>query len=142
MSLNSIVIIPARLGSSRFPGKPLALIEGQTMISRVYNNSIKSRLSTTTVVATPDPEIYDHITSDGGRAILTSHTHTRASDRCAEALLKAEQEDSIRYHSIVMVQGDEPLVHHSQIDSTINFLSSSSPNTVTNLLADSLIRTT
>ena len=79
MSLNSIVIIPARLGSSRFPGKPLALIEGQTMISRVYNNSIKSRLSTTTVVATPIPK-FTTTSPDGGRAILASHTHTRASD--------------------------------------------------------------
>ena len=102
MSLNSIVIIPARLGSSRFPGKPLALIEGQTMISRVYNNSIKSRLSTTTVVATPDPEI---LTTSLPMAVVqfSLPTPTRASDRCAEALL-AEREDSIRYHSIVMVR--------------------------------------
>ena len=72
MTVNSIVIIPARLGSSRFPGKPMALIDGQTMISRVYSNSIKSRLSTTTIVATPDNDIYQHIISIGGRSILTS----------------------------------------------------------------------
>ncbi len=133
MTPNSIVIIPARLGSSRFPGKPLALINGETMISRVYRNSTKSRLSTTTIVATPDYDIYQHIISIGGRSILTSPNHTRASDRCAEALVKVQEEDSLHYGTVVMVQGDEPLIHHSQIDSTIDFLASAPPNTVTNL---------
>ena len=91
MTINSIVIIPARLGSSRFPGKPLALIDGESMISRVYSNSIKSRLSTTTIVATPDNDIHEHIISIGGRSVLTSSHHTRASDRCAEALLTVKK---------------------------------------------------
>ena len=89
--MNKIIIIPARMGSSRFPGKPLKRIKGISMIERVYKNSSVSELVTTTYVATCDKEIYQHVKKFGGNVVMTSKKHKRASDRCAEALLKIEK---------------------------------------------------
>ena len=86
-----LLLIPARMGSSRFPGKPLAKISGISMIRRVYINSIKSKLITDAYVATCDNSIYKHMKAINGNVIMTSKKHERASDRCAEALLKIEK---------------------------------------------------
>jgi len=81
--MNIISIIPARMGSSRFPGKPMAEILGKPMIGHVYDNVKKNQLIADVAVATCDDEIYHYIESIGGRAIMTSSEHERASDRCA-----------------------------------------------------------
>ena len=114
-----LALIPARMGSSRFPGKPLAKILGKPMIGHVYERGSKSHLLNMTAVATCDKEIFDYIQSIGGNAVMTADTHERASDRCAEALLKLESEYQIRYDIVVMVQGDEPMTHPNMINEAL-----------------------
>jgi len=113
--MNILALIPARMGSSRFPGKPMAKILGKPMIGHVYERVSSSELLDMTAVATCDKEIYDYIKSIGGNAVMTANTHERASDRCAEALLKLELDNDTRFDIVVMVQGDEPMTHPDMI---------------------------
>jgi 3-deoxy-manno-octulosonate cytidylyltransferase (CMP-KDO synthetase) len=107
------------MASSRFPGKPLAKICGIPMIGHVYKRCKKSSLLTEVYVATCDHEILDYIASIGGKAVMTKNTHERASDRCAEAMLTIESEIGQRIDLMVMIQGDEPLVHPGMIDEAV-----------------------
>ena len=91
MKKKIIGIIPARMESSRFPGKPLKEIHGMPMIGHVYIRSKMCQLLDDVWVATCNPEISDYIESIGGNSIMTANTHERASDRIAEALLKIEK---------------------------------------------------
>ena len=118
--MNKIIIIPARMGSSRFPGKPLKRIKGISMIERVYKNSSVSELVTTTYVATCDKEIYQHVKKFGGNVVMTSKKHKRASDRCAEALLKIEKNLKKKFDIILMIQGDEPMVNKNMIKQVLS----------------------
>ena len=104
-----IAVIPARMASSRFPGKPLAPILGLPMIEHVYRRTAMSTVLDAVYVATCDREIYEVVTAFGGNAIMTAHTHERASDRVAEAV------ESLEGDIIVMVQGDEPMVRAEMI---------------------------
>ena len=113
--MNILALIPARMGSSRFPGKPMALILGKPMIGHVYERVARSPMLAMTAVATCDKEIFDYIESIGGVAVMTSDTYERASDRCAEALTKLEEANRTRYDIVVMVQGDEPMTHPDMI---------------------------
>jgi 3-deoxy-manno-octulosonate cytidylyltransferase (CMP-KDO synthetase) len=117
--MNIIGIIPARMASSRFPNKPMAEILGMPMIGHCYNRSKMSDLLNEVYVATCDREIYDYITSIGGKAVMTADTHERASDRTAEALLKIEKETNSRVDIVVMLQGDEPMITHEMIQSAV-----------------------
>ena len=83
--MNILALIPARMGSSRFPGKPMKKILGKPMIGHVYERVSKCSLLIKTVVATCDQEILEYIESIDGEAVMTSNRHERASDRCAEA---------------------------------------------------------
>lgn len=131
-----IAIIPARMGSSRFPGKPMEPIAGKPMIGHVYENVKKCKLLTEVVVATCDKIIFDYIQSIGGVAIMTSAKHERATDRCAEALKKVEKKLKKNFNLIVMVQGDEPMVNSNMISNSIKpFLVNKKIGTV-NLLSD------
>ena len=105
-------VIPARMGSSRYPGKPLCDIQGLTMIEHVYRRTRMSDAVDETYVATPDPEIRDEVESFGGEAIMTG-SHPRATDRVAEA---AEGLDA---DIVVVMQGDEPLVYPDMLDAAI-----------------------
>jgi len=134
--MNILALIPARLGSSRFPGKPLAPILGKPMISHVYERVIRSPLLSMTAVATCDKEIFDYIVSIGGKAVMTANTHERASDRCAEALLKLEATNNMRYDIVVMVQGDEPIVHPDMIAEAIQPMLKDTSIKVVNLLGE------
>lgn len=113
--MNILALIPARMGSSRFPGKPMAQILGKPMIGHVYENVSKSSLLKMTAVATCDKVIFDYIQSIGGVAVMTSDSYERASDRCAEALVKLEELYNVHYDIVVMVQGDEPMIHPEMI---------------------------
>ena len=117
--LNILALIPARMGSSRFPGKPMAKILGKPMIGHVYEKVSSSNLLNKVVVATCDNEILDYINKTGGEAVMTSNKHERASDRCAEALIILEKKYRTQYDIIVMVQGDEPLVNSSMINEAL-----------------------
>src|SRR5579859_7182234 len=109
MKTNTVALIPARMGSSRFPGKPMALINGKPMIGHVYERVASCALLDSTAVATCDTAIAEYIASIGGRVVMTSDRHERASDRCAQALEILEREDERRFDIVVMVQGDEPM---------------------------------
>jgi 3-deoxy-manno-octulosonate cytidylyltransferase (CMP-KDO synthetase) len=130
-----LALIPARMGSSRFPGKPMAPILGKPMIGHVYDRVRRSSLLDCTAVATCDAEIRDYITSIGGTAVMTDDRHERASDRCAEALQIIEQQRGVRYDIVVMVQGDEPMTHPDMIEEAVRPLLDEPDTKVVNLIA-------
>lgn len=111
--MRTIAVIPARMGSSRFPGKPLASLLGRPMIEHIYKRVAMSRSLDATYIATCDEEIREAAERFGAPVIMTASTHERASDRVAEA---AAQVDA---GLIVMVQGDEPMTHPDMIDTAI-----------------------
>jgi len=131
-----LTIIPARMGSSRFPGKPLEKILGKSMIGHVYDRVKQCDIVVKTVVATCDNAIKDYIESIGGEAVMTSDRHERASDRCAEALEILEELDGNQYDIVVMVQGDEPMIHPDMITEAVTPMLDSQDILVTNLLAN------
>lgn len=105
--MKTYIIIPARYQSTRFPGKPLAMIAGKPMIQWVYEAAIKTEGISGTYVATDDSRIFDAVKRFGGIPIMTSETHTCGTDRireCAEDL--GIEGDDI----IINLQGDEPLI--------------------------------
>lgn len=110
------IVIPARLGSSRFPGKPLATIRGIPMIERVYRNAAGAAGVDVTVVATCDREIAEVIHHSGGSAVMTGAHHQRATERTAEAVQLMETERGREFDIVVMLQGDEPLVSADQLN--------------------------
>jgi 3-deoxy-manno-octulosonate cytidylyltransferase (CMP-KDO synthetase) len=107
-------IIPARYASSRFPGKPLALIGDKTMIQRVYEQASKSL--ELVWVATDDKRIFDKVISFGGRAVMTSSNHISGTDRCAEAVTLINAETDHKIEIVINIQGDEPFIKPEQID--------------------------
>jgi 3-deoxy-manno-octulosonate cytidylyltransferase (CMP-KDO synthetase) len=129
-----IALIPARMGSSRFPGKPLAPLLGKPMIGHVYERVARNPRLTAVVVATCDTEIFDYVESIGGRAVMTGSHHERASDRCAEALRSVEKEDGLIYDIVVMVQGDEPMIHPDMISEAVDPMIRDPSLSVVNLL--------
>lgn len=100
-----IAIIPARMASTRFPGKPLADICGLPMIEHVRRRVLLSPSVKEAVVATCDNEIYDVVTNNGGKAVMTSSSHERCTDRVAEA------SKEVKSDIVINVQGDEPMVN-------------------------------
>ena len=134
--MNILALIPARMGSSRFPGKPMAKIINKPMIGHVYERVVKCNLLTKVAVATCDKEIAEYINSIGGHAVMTSNKHERASDRCSEALGYLEKQDGIQYDIVVMVQGDEPMTHSNMITEAVTPMLDDSEILVTNLLGD------
>ncbi|MDP9048697.1 MAG: 3-deoxy-manno-octulosonate cytidylyltransferase [Bacteroidota bacterium] len=105
-----IGIIPARMAATRFPNKPMAPILGLPMIGHCYLRSKLCSLMDEVYVATCDTVIFDYIESIGGKAIMTSDVHERATERTAEALLNIEAARNTQFDLVVMIQGDEPLV--------------------------------
>lgn len=106
-----IGIIPARYASTRFPGKPLAMLGGKTVIQRVYEKVTETL--DTAYVATDDDRIFDHVKSWGGNVVMTSPNHKSGTDRIEEAIEKIGGD----YDVIINIQGDEPFIAKSQIES-------------------------
>jgi 3-deoxy-manno-octulosonate cytidylyltransferase (CMP-KDO synthetase) len=106
-----IGIIPARYASGRFPGKPLALIGGKSMIRRVYEKV--SSILDCIYVATDDIRIENEVKSFGGNVVMTDQNHQSGTDRCFEAYIKTKTGRPV----IINIQGDEPFIHPSQIES-------------------------
>ena len=113
--MKSMGIIPARWGSTRFPGKPLAMIQGKSMIRRVYEQAQKSKWLDDVVVATDDKRIASDVEAFGGQVMMTSSNHNSGTDRCAEVIQKFEKNGEI-YDLAVNIQGDEPMIDPEQID--------------------------
>ncbi len=112
----TIAVIPARYGSSRLEGKPLALIAGKSMIQRVYEQTQKSKVVTRTIVATDDDRIVKAVKAFGGNAVMTSDSCRSGTDRVAETadILKLAPDDII-----VNIQGDQPVFNPLTIDELI-----------------------
>lgn len=120
--MNVIAIIPARMASTRYPGKPMAAIHGVPMIGHCYFRTAMATTVSATYVATCDQAIFDYIRSVGGKAVMTKDTHLRCSDRTSEAMLKIEAETGKRIDIAAMVQGDEPMVWPDMIDDAVKLL--------------------
>ncbi len=114
--MRKIGIIPARYGSTRFPGKPLVKIFEKPMIQHVYERASESRLDLV-FVATDNEDIYNCVQQFGGNVVMTSAEHPSGTDRCGEAaqLIGAENSDII-----INIQGDEPFIQSEQIDNLID----------------------
>jgi len=108
-----IGIIPARYNSTRFPGKPMVMIDGKTMIQRVYEQASKSALLSKVVIATDDERIEQHIKSFNGNVVMTCNSHLSGTDRCFEAIEKIGKSN---YEIVVNIQGYEPFIQPEQID--------------------------
>ncbi|SHN61111.1 3-deoxy-manno-octulosonate cytidylyltransferase [Desulfovibrio litoralis] len=134
--MNIIAIIPARMGSSRFPDKPMKDIHGMPMIGHVALRTAMSKNLSATYVATCDTVIKDWCEANNIKAIMTKDTHTRCTDRTAEAMLKIEQETGKKADIVVMVQGDEPMVTPQMIDAAIDAMLSNPEIKVVNLMAE------
>ncbi len=106
-----IGIIPARYESSRFPGKPLVDIGGQTMIQRVYHQAKHTSSLSEVVVATDDERIYEHVKSFAGNVMMTKSSHQSGTDRCAEIV-----HNITGFDIAINIQGDEPFIDPQQID--------------------------
>lgn len=117
--MNIIGIIPARMASSRFPGKPLAKIRGIPMVGHVYFRSKMAKGLNEVYIATCDKEIFDYATSIGAKAVMTADTHRGATDRAAEAIGKIEQLEGKRVDFAAMIQGDEPMLVPQMIDDLV-----------------------
>lgn len=134
--MNIIAIIPARMGSSRYPGKPLALIHNIPMVGHVAFRTAMSPALSSTWVATCDPIIEDYCKKAGLNCVMTSDSHVRCSTRTAEALLKIEEKTGKKADIVVMVQGDEPMVMPQMIDDAVQPMLKDPAINVVNLMAE------
>lgn len=133
--MNIIAIIPARMASSRLPGKPLAKICDMPMIGHVYFRSKLSKTLNEVYIATCDPEIMAYARSIGAKAVMTRDTHERASDRAAEAMISIEKELGHSVDIVVMIQGDEPMLHPDMIDEVLEPIICNADIQVVNLMS-------
>lgn len=117
MAVKSAVVIPARYASSRFPGKPLAMLSGKPMICHVCEKAAAGKADYV-LVATDDERIAKTVTEYGYTAVMTSENHPSGTDRIAEAVKKAAPDVDI----IINVQGDEPLIPTSAIDDLLDLM--------------------
>lgn len=131
-----IGIIPARMESSRYPGKPLAKIHGVPMVGHCYLRSKMCPLLDEVYVATCNQEVVDYVRSIGGEGIMTANTHERASDRAAEAMLKAEGMTGKRTDIVVMIQGDEPMLTPEMLTEAVAPMKADPSIQVINLVGD------
>ena len=126
-----IAIIPARYASTRFPGKPLAVLCGKTIIQRVYEKV--SEVLPDVYVATDDDRIFSHVESFGGKVIMTSPDHQSGTDRVFEAAsgIICESGDTIENVVVINIQGDEPFIAKSQIETLCSCFDSPSTDLAT-----------
>lgn len=114
--MKTLGIIPARYQSSRLPAKPLAIIAAKPMIQHVYERALSA--FDYLVVATDDKRIYDAVIAFGGKVVMTSSEHSTGTNRCLEAY-EIVQKDKGHFDVIVNVQGDEPMIKASELESLI-----------------------
>lgn len=123
--MRSVIVVPARWGSTRFPGKPLAPIAGVSLIRRVYDRAVTSQRAAAVYVATDDDRIVEHVTQFGGRVVRPEGDFATGTDRIAAALPLIEAAEAAPFEIIVNVQGDEPLIDISSVDALIARLETS-----------------
>jgi len=132
---NIIGIIPARMGSSRFPGKPLEKILGMPLVGHVYHRSKMSKVLDEVYIVTPDKEIAEYAKSIGAKFAMGRGDHPGCSDITAEAVLKIEKETGTPVGIVVMIQGDEPMIVPDMIDMAVKPFLEDPSIEVTNLMA-------
>lgn len=130
-----IGIIPARMASSRFPGKPLEKIHGVPLVGHVYLRSKMSNVLDELYVVTPDENIAEYAKSIGAKVVLGRNDHPGCSDITAEALLKIEEESGESVDIVVMLQGDEPMIVPEMIDLAVTPMLEDERIEVVNLMA-------
>jgi 3-deoxy-manno-octulosonate cytidylyltransferase (CMP-KDO synthetase) len=118
MKIRSLGVIPARYGAQRFPGKPLAIISGKTLVQRVYEQAAKAKLLDKVIVATEDTRILEAVEAFGGDAMLTSPDCATGTDRVAEVARTYDCE------LVLNIQGDEPLMRPEMIDQLVGGMQS------------------
>src|SRR5277367_1465639 len=111
--MKSVIVIPARYGSTRFPGKSLARLQGRPMIQWVWEAASRSRLCDQVLVATDDERIADVAAKFGADVIMTKKSHQSGTDRIAEVA------DKVSAQLYINVQGDEPLLSSAAVDDLI-----------------------
>jgi len=121
----TVGVIPARYGSTRFPGKPLADIDGKPMIQHVYERATRASELDRVIVATDDERIQEAVTAVGGEAMMTEQDHETGTDRVAEVARQVQAEH------VVNIQGDEPLIDPAVIDAVVRALQQHSPRVAT-----------
>ena len=119
--MSVLVVIPARYASTRFPGKPLALLRGESIIGRVWRTATGIASVDEVVVATDDERIYNHVNELAGfeAAMMTSPDHQSGTDRCGEVLRRLKERGE-NYDIVINLQGDEPFVDAGQINTLID----------------------
>ncbi|HEV7922167.1 MAG TPA: 3-deoxy-manno-octulosonate cytidylyltransferase [Thermoanaerobaculia bacterium] len=118
----AVIVVPARYGSTRFPGKPLVPIAGVSLIERVYRRAVGSARAAAVYVATDDGRIASHVTSFGGKVVAPEGEFQSGTDRIAAALPLIEAQEGQRFDLIINVQGDEPLIDIATVDTLIAML--------------------
>ena len=115
--MKTLIVIPARYASTRFPGKPMAMLGGESIVSRVWRKADGMNGIDRAVVATDDERILSHMHTIGGQqaAMMTSTAHRSGTDRCGEVLRRLKEQGE-HYDVVVNIQGDEPFVKESQIE--------------------------
>jgi len=116
--MRALGIIPARYASTRFPGKPLAVIDGKSMIRRVFEQAMSCEALSRVIVATEDESILKHVEQFGGKAVMTGTHHLSGTERCNEAYDNIPEQGD-HYDAIINIQGDEPYIHPDQINQVI-----------------------
>ncbi|RLN80710.1 hypothetical protein BBJ28_00003532, partial [Nothophytophthora sp. Chile5] len=134
ITMKALGVIPARLGSSRFPGKPLAEFFGKTMIEHTYAAAVGSQLLSKVVVASDSEQILGVIQRMGGATVLTGACNT-GTDRIVQALHLLDPAELGEYDIVVNIQGDEPGVNPKHIDHCISALRAAQPDSVMSTLA-------
>lgn len=129
--MSAVIVIPARYGSTRFPGKPLAMIAGKPLIQWVYERARQIVRATAVWVATDDDRILEQVRSLGGLVIKTTGDFSSGTDRIAAALPEIERESGRRYEQVINLQGDEPLVDLDAVDRLIVCLERERPDIAT-----------
>lgn len=114
--MEAVLIIPARYGSTRLPGKPLAKIQGEPLILKVLRQAQQATRFSDIIVATDDTRIVDVVENAGGRAVMTRPDHASGTDRCAEVA------EDLHVDIIVNLQGDEPFVGPHDLDAVADAL--------------------
>ncbi|HLU84933.1 MAG TPA: 3-deoxy-manno-octulosonate cytidylyltransferase [Vicingaceae bacterium] len=105
-------IIPARYASTRFPGKPLADINGKSMVQRVYEQALAAKCLSDVVVATDDERIFKHLEALAYNVVYTKSSHQSGTDRCAEVIHQHYKDVEV----VINIQGDEPFINPLQIE--------------------------
>ncbi len=125
-------IIPARFASTRFPGKPLADINGKSMVMRVFEQAQKSGVFKSLCIATDDERIFNHVRHHGGNARMTAAHHRSGTERCAEVAEHLLREGrAVEEDIIINIQGDEPYIATKQIKKVAGIFSSASAGIAT-----------